>query len=297
MGPATPPAAQHTWTACPVCGGARHRTYVEFDRVAFVQCERCTTVFKSREAPQLLAGDFYERGYFHGRRSGRDKRFEHRVRKAQRWIGAARRFLPGATSVLDVGCSLGYVIEAGRRLGLRSAGADVSEYAVQRCVDRGLDARRGELGRLPFDTASFDLCVMKHVLEHSPDPRGALAEVRRVLTPGGVVLIAVPDVTYWKGTALRRSYRYYRPDDLGAQHYVYYSRQTLRVLLGQAGYTVLAQGKDHLPPGASSLRWLAFAGLRCGYGAVRALRLQRELFFIARCGPPATGEVSSRAGA
>lgn len=276
------PQAERTWSACPVCGGERRHPYVEFDRVAFVRCEGCTTVFKSREAPGLLAGDFYEQGYFHGRRSGRDLRFEHRVRKAQRWIAAARRFKPDARSLLDVGCSLGYVIEAGKRLGLESAGVDISDYAVRRCVEAGHEARQGELGRLPFEAGRFDLCVMKHVLEHSPDPRAALAEVRRVLAPGGVVLIAVPDVTYWKGGALRRSYRYYRPDDLGAQHYVYYSRPTLRALLEANRFTVLADGKDHLAPGASGLARLAFGALRFGFGAARALRLQRELFFLAR---------------
>ena len=255
--------------------------------MAFSQCSGCSTVFKTREAHNLLAANFYEQGYFHGRKSGRDKRFEHRVRKAQRWVRSVLKFRPEAKGLLDVGCSLGYVVEAGKRLGLRSAGLDVSEYAVKRCVELGYDARQGDLSRMPFDSGSFDICVMKHVIEHTPNPVEALKEVKRVLSPRGLVLIAVPDVTYWKGSVLRKSYRYYRPDDLGAQHYVYYSRRTMRALLEQNEFAVLADGKDHRP-GGGALGFsgaVAFGARRAAWGVARALRLQRELFFLAEVRP------------
>lgn len=274
------------WARCPVCAAASRRDYVEFPQLAFARCDGCGTIYKTRELAQLLSADFYEQGYFHGRKSGRDKRFEHRVRKAQRWIRALLRFAPRGSSLIDIGCSFGYVIEAGKRLGLRSAGLDVSEYAVKTCVERGYDARVGTLQKMPFDDASFDVCVMKHVIEHTADPASALAEVKRILSPDGLVLIAVPDSSYWKGAVLRKSYRYYRPDDLGAQHYVYYSRASLRSLLERHGFEVLADGKDHWPRGGAGpgrlVAGLEFLFLRAGYAAVRALRLQRELFFVAR---------------
>lgn len=167
----------------------------------------------------LRADEFYEKDYFHGRKSGRDKRFEHRVRKAMRMINGVRQF-GELRSVLDTGCSFGHGVEAGRRLGLDSAGTDISQYAVDVCRSRGLRAEQGTLQKLPFSNAEFDLVMLKHVMEHVPDPAVALAELRRVLRPNGRLLIAVPDLDYWKGHLLRRSYRYFRPDDLGQQHCV-----------------------------------------------------------------------------
>lgn len=275
------------WATCPVCRGATQEPFVAFPELAFVRCPACRVVYKSFEAPQVRPPDFYEQDYFHGRKSGRDRRFDHRARKAMRWIVAAMQHVPAA-SVLDVGCSLGYVIEGGRRLGLRSAGMDISEYAVKVCQERGYEARVGTLDRVPFDGGAFDVVVMKHVLEHTPDPARALAEIRRVLTPKGVALIAVPDVGYWKGLLQRRSYRYFRPDDLGQQHYVYYALGPLTRLLASSGFEVRATSKGMFRaaearkgPGHRAYELARSAALSLGFGLAAALHLRRELFVIA----------------
>lgn len=280
----------HAWDLCPVCDGAAHAPHVTFDSVAFVRCTGCGTVYKSFEAAGLLAADFYEAGYFQGRRSGREHRFERRVRKAMGEIADALEHVRAA-SVLDVGCSLGYVMEAGQRLGLEAAGVDVSRHAVEACAARGLVAKVGTTDALPFDAAAFDVVVMKHVLEHTPTPARALEEVRRVLRPGGAVVIAVPDVGYWKGDRQRRTYRYYRPDDLGAQHYVYYSESSLAQRLARSGFEVLARGKTRVRS-ALARRSLGHAlsepfravGTRLGRAVGGALGLRREVYLVARRG-------------
>lgn len=287
------------WSHCPVCGADARREYVGFPSLRFSRCEGCTTVYKSREVRGLLPAGFYEAGYFEGRRSGRDRRFERRVRKAMGEISDGLNFYPEgdaqpARSVLDVGCSMGYVLEAGRRLGLESAGLDISQHAVSRCRALGFRAEVGTLETLPFPDASFDLVVMKHVLEHTPDPARALLEVSRVLRPRGVVVIAVPCVDYWKGDRRRTTYRYYRPDDLGAQHYVYYSESTLRRRLERSGFEVLVFGKIRprralarrsvllrLAEPARALAW------RAGRAFARTFRLQREVYVVARRGAAA----------
>jgi 2-polyprenyl-3-methyl-5-hydroxy-6-metoxy-1,4-benzoquinol methylase len=276
------------WFECPSCGSSERTTWIGFEELEFVRCLTCSLVYKSREHPNLNRDDLYEASYFTGRRSGRDRRFEHRVRKAARWIRAALQFTP-ARSLLDVGCSLGYVIEGGQRLGLRSAGVDVSKYAVEVCQQRGYSAKVGTLEALPFEESTFDILVMKHVLEHSHVPKAVLGEVARVLTPGGVVLVAVPDVTYWKGTVFPRTYRYFRPDDLGQQHHVYFSMATLTRLLETSGFTVLATSKGFfrtVQAGRSPLHWLyewaRHLTLTPLFALTASLRLRRELFVIAR---------------
>lgn len=282
------------WSRCPVCGGAERREYVGFPSLCFSRCEGCTTVYKSREARGLLPAGFYEEGYFEGRRSGRDQRFERRVRKAMGEISDGLNWSaegvdsPGR-AVLDVGCSMGYVLEAGRRLGLESAGLDISQHAVTRCRERGFRAEVGTLEVLPFSDASFDVVVMKHVLEHTPEPERALCEVKRVLRPRGVVVIAVPCVDYWKGDKRRTTYRYYRPDDLGAQHYVYYSEATLRARLERSGFEVMVYGKVRPREALArrSIFWRLVEPVRALVwrvlrGFARRTRLQREVYVVAR---------------
>lgn len=283
-----PTSPRREWPKCPLCASAERETYVEFPELRFARCRGCGLVYKCEEQERLRPVDLYEQAYFHGRKSGRDKRFEHRVHKSIGQLRAALEF-GEPRSMLDVGCSFGYVIEAGRRLGMRSAGTDVSRYAVEVCQQRGYDARVGDLERLPCADGEFDLVVMNHVLEHTPDPRRALAEVSRVLSGPGLVAIRVPDVRYWKGERRRRTYRYYRPDDLGQQHFVYYSDATLPRLLAETGFEVQAATKALFRRALVASRpllapWesLRFAGLAVGQTFANALHLRRELFVIAR---------------
>lgn len=276
-----------TWPACPVCQSNASRSYVEFPQLTFVKCAECGCVYKSRELATLLPDDFYEQSYFHGRKSGRDKRFAHRVRKSMQWLRSAAEWT-NAERILDVGCSFGYVLEAASRLGMTASGVDVSRYAVQVCRERGYDAHVGTLETLPFEDGRFQIVHLKHVLEHTPTPKRALQEVRRVCAPGAAVLVAVPDLDYWKGNFLRQTYRFFRPDDLGAQHYVYYNQQSLVSMLEGNGFKVRAAGKDFFRrklAGQSVPRRIfetvRFLGLRVAMSVARAFNLRRELFLIA----------------
>jgi SAM-dependent methyltransferase len=259
---------------------------VRFEVVTFVRCEGCGIVFRGSQSKELLDAGFYEEGYFNGRKSGREKRFEHRVRKGKSWLSDALALRgEGGGAMLDVGCSMGYLLEAGRRLGMTASGVDVSQYAADHCRSLGFDARVGTLEKLPFDDASFDVVVMKHVLEHTPSPLVALDEVKRVLKPGGVVLVAVPDLSYWKGWLMRRSGRYFRPDELGSQHYVYFHLDGLARALSTAGFEVRAKSKAlfrSLFGWPRPLEALRFALLKAWQSAAAALRLRRELYVLAR---------------
>ncbi|MEM6731744.1 MAG: class I SAM-dependent methyltransferase [Myxococcota bacterium] len=296
-----------SWNTCPVCGSSDSRPYVAFAELEFVACTSCGSVYKSSEQPELLPDDFYEGDYFRGRKSGREKRFEHRVKKAERWLSVALESVE-AKSMLDVGCSLGYVIEAGDRLKLASTGCDISEYAVEACRERGYRAEVGTMEELPFKDGEFDIVSMKHVLEHTPTPREALAEIARVSSDDAAVVIAVPDLNYWKGRWQRRRYRYFRPDDLGRQHYVYYTVDSLCRLLESCGYAVRARSKAVFRrkragrgPIAAVVESGRYAALAVWQGIAQTFGLRRELFVVAQRVPakaqPAEPEQRAAAGA
>jgi SAM-dependent methyltransferase len=94
--------------------------------------------------------------------------------------------------MLDVGCGTGGILKvlAGRGT---IVGIDRDDLALRFCREKGLDdVVRGSALQLPFASGSFDVCVMMDVLEHVDDEGALLAEVRRVLQPGGVVIVSVP---------------------------------------------------------------------------------------------------------
>jgi len=109
-------------------------------------------------------------------------------------------FAPGAR-VLDAGCGAGGLALAwqGRYwiIGL-DASRLALDYACRRGVQRAL---AGSVARLPFASAAFDLVVCLDVLYHEgvSDNRGALAELRRVLRPGGRLLLRLPAYDWLRG--------------------------------------------------------------------------------------------------
>jgi SAM-dependent methyltransferase len=75
----------------------------------------------------------------------------------------------------------------------KAEGVDIDEEAIGFCRERGLqDVRLGEAANLPFGDGSFDLVTALDVVEHLDDDVAAFREMKRVLRPGGQILVTVP---------------------------------------------------------------------------------------------------------
>ncbi len=111
----------------------------------------------------------------------------------------ARLHLSPLDTVLDLGCGPGFLsVPLGRRCG-RLVGVDIDPEMVRqasaRFRDAGLDAEvvEGSGDDLPFVDGSFDVVVLRFVLQHVPDPAAVVAEAFRVLRPGGRLLVCDTD--------------------------------------------------------------------------------------------------------
>jgi SAM-dependent methyltransferase len=159
------------------------------------------------------------------------------------WAWERRRALllaearPGER-VLDLGCGAGRFVAALQAAGADPVGVEVAEAALERARRNapGADLRAIEPdGSLPLEHASVDLVWCSEVLEHVADTAYALLEARRVLRPGGRLLVTVPFHGRLKGTliALARFDAHFDP--LG-QHLRFYTRTSLEATLRQAGF-------------------------------------------------------------
>jgi SAM-dependent methyltransferase len=96
--------------------------------------------------------------------------------------------------LLEVGCGRGELAERFVREGIEVVAVDQSERMVELTRERGVDARVGDVQSLPFDAAEFDVVVANFMLYHVPDLDRGLAEVARVLRPGGHLVAATNGV-------------------------------------------------------------------------------------------------------
>jgi SAM-dependent methyltransferase len=95
--------------------------------------------------------------------------------------------------LLEVGCGTGDLLAGARDLGWSVAGVDFDPAAVAVARRRGLDVAEGDLAGQRYADGSFDAVTMFHVIEHVPDPGALLAECRRVLAPGGRLVVVTPN--------------------------------------------------------------------------------------------------------
>jgi SAM-dependent methyltransferase len=102
--------------------------------------------------------------------------------------------LTGRSRCLDIGTSTGTNLRLLRDLGCRSVvGLDRSPEAIRFCESKGLGpVRQGDICAMPFSDAEFEFVLATDVIEHVDDDERALAEIYRVLVPGGYVLLTVP---------------------------------------------------------------------------------------------------------
>jgi 2-polyprenyl-6-hydroxyphenyl methylase / 3-demethylubiquinone-9 3-methyltransferase len=118
------------------------------------------------------------------------------------WIAAARvRLVPPATTddalLLDVACGGGLLAKHLQGRGYRHIGVDLSATALNLARAHDVAAVRGDVVRLPFGAEVFDVVVAGEILEHVADHDALVAEVCRVLKPGGTLVIDTIADTWW----------------------------------------------------------------------------------------------------
>ena len=138
-----------------------------------------------------------------------------------------RRVTDRRPRILDVGCGTGANLLMLSQYG-EAEGVDVSEDALAFCRERGLEkVKLGAGEELPYEDGSFDLVTALDVVEHMDDDLAGLREMRRVLRPGGRVLLFVPTFMFLWGL-----------QDEVSNHRRRYRLSELRRVLEQAGFEI-----------------------------------------------------------
>jgi SAM-dependent methyltransferase len=141
---------------------------------------------------------------------------------------------PGHDRLLEVGCAAGYFLQVASEAGWQAIGLEPTvNYVNYARQELGQNVVLGILGDGDFREHSFDAVCLFHVFEHLPEPRLGLAEIRRVIKPGGTLVIEVPNVDNWWFRLLGKNWRQFQ---IG--HHYYYSPKTLTSLLNKTAFEV-----------------------------------------------------------
>jgi SAM-dependent methyltransferase len=133
--------------------------------------------------------------------------------------------LPARARILDAGCGSGRNMVEFARHGIVT-GVELSDTSVRLARERGVgQVVEGSVLEMPFEADSFDLATSLDVIEHLEDDLAALRELRRVVAPGGALLVTVPAYQWlWSG------------HDEVNHHFRRYTRRSLQAAAEQAGW-------------------------------------------------------------
>lgn len=160
-------------------------------------------------------------------------------------VGIVERYGAGR-DVLEVGCGTGLVLEKVAQFARTASGIDLSAGMLAKAAARGLPVAQASATALPIATASVDVAYSFKVLAHIPDIKTALAEMARVVRPGGWVL-----AEFYNARSLRRLVKAIKPasavSDQTNDEAVY------------TRYDDAAAIRSYLPP---ELTWVTSRGIR-----------------------------------
>jgi 2-polyprenyl-3-methyl-5-hydroxy-6-metoxy-1,4-benzoquinol methylase len=117
-------------------------------------------------------------------------------------------------------------------LGWEVTGVETDPVAVRAARQHGFEVHTGDLASAAFPDASFGLVLLMHVIEHVPDPRGLLHECRRVLRPGGILVVATPNAESRGHRRFGRHWRGLEPP----RHLTLFGPRSLHALAREAGF-------------------------------------------------------------
>ena len=210
-----------------------------------VRCLACRLVYIDPVPPEAMTPESYGPGYYEPWQ-GREERPRLRLwRRRLRLIEARAR----RGTLLDVGCGDGLFLSVARDAGWRVEGIEFSPEGARRSSGRlGRPVAVGDLASERVLKGPFDVITLWHVLEHLVEPGTMLDAARARLRPGGLLVVAVPNLD---NLPMRAAYRLARGRPLplyevGARepHISHFDPRTLSAFLASRGFTTVELRPD-----------------------------------------------------
>lgn len=252
---------------CYVCGNDSCESFLigEDDltgkegKFQFVRCTQCQSVYQNPRLHISAIKEFYDSEYI-AHRKKKDwgvltPLYEHAMSKHDRdKEKLVKKFvsLNSQSEILDVGCAVGtFLLHLRKKYQCRISGVDFKEDLTYPDFDK-INFYQGLFYEQPLPEKKFDLITMWHFFEHDYDPNQSLEMAKKVLAPGGKIIIEVPRLDSLTFKIFKNKW----PGIQAPQHTALYSKQSLLKILENHNLVV----EKYLPYGAFPPYFYVFTG-------------------------------------
>ncbi|HEX9696751.1 MAG TPA: class I SAM-dependent methyltransferase [Actinomycetota bacterium] len=243
------------WASCPICaktGGKVVHTepmgvlsspltgrFPEDLRMRIVRCKHCGFLYATPRPAQNVLDERYQHmsdiDFNLNGQQARVRMFEHLIDRLE-----SKHPAPG--KILDVGCFTGTLLEVAAKRGWEPWGVEINKVASAYArEDLGYHVVTAELRTAGFETNFFDAVTMTDVAEHVIDPKETFEEIFRILRPGGLLVMTVPNgsVQIPKENLKKRLKKGPGVVIGGLGHVNHFSKSSVRRLLRGIGFDAL----------------------------------------------------------
>lgn len=216
---------------CKIC---LENNLVEFKvgNTELLKCLNCEIIFNKHTEHTNKINEYYKEKYVLDKNQLKPmQRYFHRMPEFIKLISFINKYKSTPASLLDIGCDKGFFLEFSRHFGFEVFGVELSESARNYAQNLGLNV----FENLESVNRKFDIIVMWHSLEHFPNPKQGILDIKKLLNDDGILLIRVPNFDNIWRRIFGKNWIWFQPQS----HYFHFSPTSLKNLLNETGFETI----------------------------------------------------------
>ena len=214
-----------------ICNETKNSVLFATKSYSICRCISCGQVYVTGIDLNVIKETYNEKQYF-SERNAYISRWDEFSRLFRKIIDKIIKFKPQGR-LLDVGCSVGILLDVAHKNGFDVKGVEVSTWASEFAREKGFDVLTGGLLDAAYPEKSFDVVVLNHVLEHLQKPVEILLETKRILKDDGLLVIGVPNFGSYMAAIKKEEWASLQPD----QHVWQFTHESLLRVLMKSGFS------------------------------------------------------------
>jgi 2-polyprenyl-3-methyl-5-hydroxy-6-metoxy-1,4-benzoquinol methylase len=212
--------------SCPACNSTAQVNIGEKNGFRLPLCQNCKTLYVARLPTGADAQDYDS--YYQPSRFTAPAFIHARLDEIVADFSGYRK----VNRLLDVGCGGGALLQAAARGGWDAEGLEVSKPAAEHVESLGFKVFSGLLSEAGYPDGYFDVVTASEVIEHVPDPQAVVAEIVRILRPGGLFWATTPHGRGASARALKLNWSIVSPPE----HLQLFSVEGIKQMLTSVGF-------------------------------------------------------------
>lgn len=183
--------------ACPNCNNRRHTKFLEKDFFSIVKCFDCELVYVNPTLKNEKYLEIYKNvNYGHIIENLSIASHEYRKQRfgTERMELIERNYGKNQGRLLEIGSGSGFFLEEAKARGWDVVGCELSETACEFSRSREINVLNSTVAEANFSDNEFNVVATFDVLEHIYDPKSFMKEIKRILKPGGLLFVYVPNL-------------------------------------------------------------------------------------------------------